>query len=1144
MVKIKEQDDIVALRKKNIIVSASAGSGKTTVMIRRIVDLVLNDNVKLDELLVLTYTRAAAGEMKQRLVAKMSENVEQNPELAEQIETINNADISTFDSFCQKLVKKYFYVLGLDPSFGIVSGSEESSLKQKAITKALEIYKQNNEKQYSCLLDFFASNRTEKNIKEIVLKIFSFATSILSYDEWKTKALKMFEGEPTLASKIIFDNVVQKLENVSKKFATVQKIASEYGYVDYVEYINKMQSKLLLVKNQDSFEKMLDEFENLDMGRICAENKQDVTNLRKKIQKIKDEFAKIKTSVEVYGGSACYLASAKQCKQTTISLFEICDLFMDIYTKTKQRRNVYDYNDIERLVIEILQKNQQIRQSIQAKYKYIFVDEFQDANAIQEKIINQIRQDDNVFFVGDLKQAIYGFRQSNSEIFEKTAKLFETQDQSQAFDLNCNFRSNPKVLEFINHIFCTLMTEQTAHLDYEGKAKLDGKAPYKDEPSPSVGVAILYSPEDEEQKQTPQIYSVKNCDLVLSEEKTAIFEARYIANKIAELKTDRIYDIKKQAYRDVEYGDITILLRKRGPYQALLIQELTRLGVPVVEDENKKIDETYDANVLTDLLYVCQNHKNDYRLASVMLSDLFCFDAQELSTIRQQFADKQYFYECVEQYSKQTDELAQKINNMFEVIFEFEQNCKYVGISVALEKIIIKTNYIFKIKHDKLNSAREQNTKNFIYSFAGTSFEFDIAEFLLFREKENREQKNLLPTKQKDVVGITTMHSSKGLEYPIVFIANLGDNFNRSPENAEIKLNREHGLGVKYFDKNSRNKYRSVFYNVVDDANKQDETSEKIRLLYVALTRAKNKLFLVGTKPNLNFEKIEDSFDVSQKGDYLSQIVGCFWESDIEKISDKKSDILYNNNSFIFETININNLKSNEQPTQKVLNANADKQEVECVAEYISKKYTHKQATLIAQKNTVSELSFDDNHASHNPEPQKLETKEHNPLVQKNQIGSLYHKILEECDFEKQNIAQTLENIKKQNLFDEQIFEQINTKLVQKNLELLREICHTKNVLKEQKFVMQLPYNEVEQNGETDQVLVQGVCDLVVINSDKSVTLVDYKYTSHSNEYLTNKYKKQLKLYKLALEKALQTKQVACKILNIKTCELIEVSDI
>ena len=234
MAKIKEQDDIVALRNYNIIVSASAGSGKTTVMIRRIVDLIINDGIKIDELLVLTYTRAAAGEMKQRLVAKMSECVEQKPELAEQIENINNADISTFDSFCQKMVKKYFYVLGLDPSFGIISGSEEASLKQKAIAKAIEEYKQTQPQKYACLLDFFATNRTEKNIKEIILKIFSFSTSILEYEEWKQKALAMFEGNPPLATKLVFENLTKRLESVSKKFSAVQIQAREYGYDDYV----------------------------------------------------------------------------------------------------------------------------------------------------------------------------------------------------------------------------------------------------------------------------------------------------------------------------------------------------------------------------------------------------------------------------------------------------------------------------------------------------------------------------------------------------------------------------------------------------------------------------------------------------------------------------------------------------------------------------------------------------------------------------------------------------------------------------------------------------------------------------------------------------------------------------------------------
>lgn len=1145
---IKEQEDVVNSRNKNIIVSASAGSGKTTVMIRRIVELIIKDDVNLDELLVLTYTKAAASEMKQKLITKMGEKVEEKPALREQIENISLADISTFDSFCQKLVKKYFFVLGIDPTFSIISGSEEKELQQKAVEIAVSKFKKQNTEEFANILDFYASNRTEKDIKNIVMKIFQFSLSILDYEEWKNSCIQFFEnGQHNKATQIVMFDLKNKLAFAKNRLDIYQQMANNYGLLKYVTYINKLQSKLFELSKIDNFGDFLVANSALSFDRIMAKDEKEIFFLQERIKIIKEYISEKLKSYALFGEKQDYITSLTQCKQTTLAFLKMCDLFVESYTLLKKRKNVYDYNDIERLVIKLLSENAEICQSIKNKYKYIFVDEFQDANKIQENIINLIKKEDNVFYVGDLKQAIYGFRQSNSEIFENIAKQFEFENQSEAHNLNCNFRSNPEVLTFVNNIFCTLMTENTAHLDYKEKSQLKGEAKFLPE-NCNVCLAIINQQKNESASQSklPQ-YSVKQDTNFFVSEKNSIYEARYVAQKIAELKLQQIYDINLQQYRNVEFSDITILLRKRGEYLNEFIEELARLDVPISVNTDTKTDETYDAEILTDLIYVAQNYQNDFALASVMMSDLFDFSAQEMSKIRQTNKQTNYFYECVDFYRNENDDLANKINAMFDNIQEFETNARFLGLSQALQKIVIKTNYMLKISKNMAGYNRPQNVKNFINSFVGTNFEFDLEDFISYSQNSLREQRNIIPPTNTNLVNITTMHSSKGLEYPIVFVVNLGDNFNKAPEKTDIKLSSDYGIGVKYFNKDARVKYNSVFYNAIDIINKQDDMSEKIRLLYVALTRAKNKLFLVGSGDITNFDTIESDNEVFEQTNYLSQIVGCLPKNEVENISSAKNFNMYNNQKFYCEILNKTDLLPFNQNSVEEVLYDESVEINNTLASYITKSYFNKEATKIAEKNSVSELAKDEYFSSINHLPENLSISEHNPIKNKDQIGSLYHRILEICDFSDasiKNIENCIKKIKSEHSFDDDIFYNIDKQLILKNIQLLSNIISKNKVLKEQKFVMQIPYCEVQNSNISDKVLVQGVCDLVVFGDNNEISLIDYKFSSLSDEGLICRYKKQLFLYKKALSFALKTNKIKCFILSIKKARLLEIKGI
>ncbi len=1146
--KIKEQDDIIQTDNQNLVVSASAGSGKTSVMIRKIVRLVLGKNVDVKELLVLTYTNSAAVEMKQKLINEMQEKAEQDKRLLSQIDDVPLADISTFDSFCQKIVKRYFYVLAIDPGFNIVQGTEQTELQNKALKNTINFFKKQKPDDYYILFNAYASNRTDKKIYSLILDLYNFCCSILDYEQFKNTSLSLFEGDVPKATQNLFDDLKNELIGIKDRYNQILKLSNNLGIKNYCEYCNKVLSTIDGALLQQSFEEFIDYISTANFAAQPRQNNLDDGHIKSKMAQAKEWQASFVKRIKEYGGSEVYKLSVDFCKKITNVIFDMHEIFCEEYKSLKKKQNLFDFNDIERLAIKLFENNE-ILSEIKSNYKYIFVDEFQDANLVQERIINLLKGEDNLFLVGDLKQAIYRFRQSDPKIFERITNDYEKQfaidQKSNSMYLNCNFRTTKGVLDFVNKIFSCVMTLGTANLNYGLKSNLVFEGDFQKENYPCVELNVLYSKE-EGKIQPDKPYSVVEHleDVNIEDSKS---EAYHIAERITKLLDEDIFDSKKGVYRKINYSDICVLFRTRASQQEF-VNVFGQYNIPVVENSNEDLEETYDIQVLINLIKVSQNIKNDYALASVMMSNLFCFDADEMLKIRNFSPEEKYFYNCLLLYS-QNDELKQKIDNMMQVIKEFKTKCDFEGIDNAICYVINLTDYEYKLNFSNNSYSRKKNIKDYINSFSDSSFNFNASSYLNFMENNTRQKNVTSGIDSYNAVTLTTMHASKGLEWPVVICVGLGKNFNREGiGGSSIVLNSEEGLGVKYYDDKSRNKYDSVFYDYITNKNNKEDFAERLRLLYVALTRPKNRLILIGTveKKEFGFCGYESDRQITKENNYLSLIVNSLGDDAINKINaGQEQFFIDDNNMFVCRVINKNNVDFASVQNSVAL-FNNDENKSENLAQYISKRYEFENVLPLAQKNSVSKImASDDTYASYNYSPKQLTTKEHLSDIDKNIVGSVYHKIFELVDFESEDvylqINKAIKEIKNKKLFEQNAIDLIDKNLVAKNIHALKQLTNGERVLKEHSFVMQIPYNEVEKNSNiTDNILVQGVCDLVIVR-DKEIVLVDYKFSSLSKELLINKYSKQLELYKKALEYGIGKSVNDCYILDIKSANLVSI---
>ena len=1117
---LKQQRDIINSKDKNLIVSASAGSGKTTVMIKRICKLIMRKKVTPKGLLVLTYTDSAASEMKQKLYNELRKNSDKIKNFNQIQSEMAVADISTIHSFCSRLIKKNFHVLGVSPDFKIIDETKSKKIKKQIINQCLSQYAQNNFQDYLLLMKNFSSNRQTDNIVNIILELNNYSHNYISRQQFLKTSTNLYKNKDH-ALIVLNQEILNRKNNIVKQINDLYIKAQELLLEKHTQYLNKIMSELDKInKNNDFFDNLNQIFE-LSLPRMPKEKNID-DNTECLFEQLKNnisEYVKFYKKKN-YGEKQFAFDNVEKDLKIVETLLSLEQNFFDSYNNFKNKKGLMDYSDLEEYAIKICEK-QEIQDQLKQQYKYVFIDEYQDANLVQETLLNYICDTNNKFMVGDVKQSIYRFRGSKPEIFQQTEKQYELdQDNSQAKRMSVNFRSDKEILNFINFVFEKIMTETTCSVDYKNKGKFE-KTQVKVKGNAKINILVC-NDKEKIQKQTLQgLYEIQpenqNAVNLNSTQKQAMIVAKQISNLLSQTVTEN------NITRNVKYSDITILVRSRGEKFIQFCDTLTQLGVPIYANTKEKIFETAESKRFINLLKTCISFKDDISLASTLLT-YFDFNENDIISIKLN-ADLPNFYENVLDYLNKDNKLAYKLKQSVEKIEDLRKQIVLIGAYRAVYDFLIRQNYFQKLEA-KQDNIRTEINKTLLDQLKKQEYDSNIAEFVDFAENGGELNMPNLILGDNDFVNITTIHSSKGLEYPFVFIVDSGRDFNKTMPQI-INYNENLGVGIKYTNTETLETYDDFVCDAIKLQNTKEEFAEKLRVLYVGLTRAKYKLYIVGATDISNLKCFIDEDQILQTKSFLNLILGCFDQKSLDEIKAKKQ-LEFKNNDFqvYFEIFDQLDFEYNLSKTNVF--GKGDKKLENLFKEILDKTYSN---TLIPVKNSVSSISnnYQDIFVKNTD---KISDLHMSSLVNLAEQGTNFHKVLELIDYKDWKDFDKVDKICKQ--YD------TDTNKAIKALKILNEVFQNSQVYKENKFIMKVQHNQVFESDIQEYILVQGIIDSYSIQDDIAV-LVDFKLTkTKSHEMLKQRYFKQLCLYEMALKKAYKVKTVKKYLLSLDDGQLIK----
>lgn len=1094
----KEQKQIFDSQGKNILVSASAGSGKTTVMIQKIINLVLkeNDRTPISNFLVVTFTKASASDMKAKLVEAFMEH--QDDEFClEQIDNIDTSDISNLHSFCSRLISTYFFEIGVDPAFQVLDGSVAGFLQDKAIDKLFEKKEKQGDVNYLKLFDIFQKKRNNKSLRKIIKRFNNFLNSSLNSEKWLKDTLESaynLDLSKNSCAKIINSYVPKKIKELCVIIEKFAELCQRKKLEDFYIYFNNVSSMLRSVNISNSYEVNA---KNIASIKIPTSPRLASTHeLKADVDEIKDL---IKTSLLNFQNNyICddvdYLKEGlEKTKDVILSLYSLVVEFNEIYDDMKREINGLDFNDLERKTLTLL-KNPEILQALKNRYRYIFVDEYQDINSVQEEIISLISGKNNRFMVGDIKQSIYRFRLCDPDIFLAKYEQYSVGgEDDELIKLNCNFRSDKKILKFVDMVFSGVMTEDFGGIDYQKDSQFKPGEGNYDEPD-SVNLMFI---DTTKEKQKPEklkgVYSVKNHEQVeLDEEERGVMEARIVANKIFEI-------IKQLPDKENCYKKFAVLVGSRNTMVEKFIETLRSFGIKVSSDEKYDlIEKVYIQEILNFVKLLC-NKNDDYLLFKVLKSRLFNFSDDELVKIILLEPQKRFF-ECVQCYEKCTGELQKKLENFNNKIELFSEFAKVLSVKKLCKKIVEDFS-LYQINDASLEFEKANNNIDLMIDALP---ETDAIDFVLNYSNFSLEVENECGG---NTVSVMTIHKSKGIEFEYVFLVNTTNEFNFESTYESVIFNKNLGVGVDFYDISKRTQMPTIASSGIKLLEKRKLVEEQQRVLYVALTRAKRKLFVLCSK---------DKDKITQKNKEHKRCFADWFERFIY------NELYGNHNEIInFELYNLEDLAEKNKIESKTLHFIKKEAEEPKWFEYKysdAKNYSLKTSiSKIIKSNTLEDVFVGTGSSA--------------------ERGTDYHAFLQKINFKEGNIEAQIDRIAGSGEFKENIDAELIKKIVK--MSIFDEISNANYILTEREFYSKLSTDKISQSNADSEVILQGIIDLLAVYDDHLLVL-DYKTGKLSNEKLEN-YKYQLNIYSEIAEKMYKkpaTKKVLCLIDENKIIEI------
>ncbi len=1207
----KEQEKVIDVRDRNVLVSAAAGSGKTAVLVERIMQMIMDKNnpIDIDKLLVVTFTKAAAGEMRERILKKFEkaldtisdDDKEMKVHLEKQCTYIHNAHISTIDGFCTDVIREYISLTDIDPGYRVADNSEIVLMKEDALSAVLDRWYEEMSPEFMNFVDTYSAKVGDDNIERLIERLHNYAQSYPNPRKWIIECGEEYDISNIEEWKD--SNVAEYIKDVIEESVLMLKPDIEYalelcteenclvGYrkalIDDLEFLSKLETddvcELLDIVREHSYARF---------GKTTNANeaiKSEVTKIRADYKKcfddIKDRYAKVPLNV--------IISNINACKESVEVLIKLALDFDEEFKRIKKEKNVLDFSDIEHYALNILTKeeNGQYYQTDAAKelskdFVEIMIDEYQDSNHVQEVLLRAVSKcnegKNNIFMVGDVKQSIYKFRQARPELFLEKYYSYPDDYSSDEIKivLSKNFRSRKEVIDSANLVFSQIMSKELGGVIYDEQSKLNIGAKYDNEDQDQKTELILI---DDSKKKIGQYGEISllqtNNGVELSELEKLEAEAVIVANRINKLINESfmVKDKATEKMRPIQYKDIVILFRSKAGTMDKYMEVLTSKGIPASSVLKESALDTFEINVILNFLRVIDNPRQDIPFVS-MLKHIFGYNENHLADIRKN--DKYIgFYESFVAYE---GELKEKNENVLKILEKYRHYATYMPIHRLIKKVIDETRFIDFVSSMQNGEQRLYNIDVFIEKaegFAKGTYT-GLFNFIRYIEKlktyqaDSNDDVNF--SEDENTVKLMTIHKSKGLEFPVVFVAAMGKGFNTNDSKAKVVMHNSLGIGIDRVDLNKRIKYKTVVKEMILSHIKDENLAEEIRILYVALTRAKEKLILVGTgnisdrltnlmslikKRELSYPK-EAMLYASSLLDLI--IMSLVRHKSLDKIRNRMfidsvaPDNVHNLPGEMNVTLldieqivygevkeNVTNIKKKEALLNWDVNKVYSNDIRAIINERFSYVYEYENDTKIKAKHSVSDIKhakmeideFAENkmHTSQDEEeyvPNFMrDDNAMNEVANEGALrGSAVHRFFELFDYELEtyelsDIEAMMECISNRQLMSSQELKLVIPKIFVKFMKTelgkrMKDAYNQKLLFRERPFVMGMRAKDVDENYDSDElVVVQGIIDAFFYENDE-IVIVDYKTDDvKTKEELVGRYKAQLDCYADAIRK-------------------------
>lgn len=1180
-----EQKKVIDLRDRDILVSAAAGSGKTAVLVERIVNRICVDNppVDIDRMLVVTFTKAAAAEMRERVSRAIDSLKEQKPDdenLQRQSTLVHNALITTIDSFCLFVVQNNFAQLNLDPDFRIGDQAELKLMLKDALAQVFEDnYAREDNEEFINLIDTYSKGRNDSAVRQMVEDIYYKAGSSSWPRKWMNSLLRLYDiksakqledseiiKEIVDYSRVLLEEAVQELTmakdlasatpglekyalTLSEDIALFDGMADVTGYVGMQEFLNKISfGRIAVIRKFDGDEKKKERVKSM----------RDAT--KKKVDGIKQKY---------FGMSIELMYEQLERQRPFVKeLIRLSLEFYDAMEAVKTRKRVFDFSDIEHFALRILVDEQTLEPTETARefskhFEEIMIDEYQDSNQVQEDILTAISREHqgvgNMFMVGDVKQSIYRFRMARPELFMEKYNTYTSDDSAhQRIDLHKNFRSRNEVLDFTNDIFYKIMAADLGNVQYDDDAALYPGASYPKETMRPELLLVDYKDEDLSE---------------IIEDKVQI-EALLIANRIRSLmENGMVTDKKTGQLRAVQYRDIVILSRSVATWGNTVAAVLKDCDIPAHVESNTGYFSSYEIQVILSMLRILDNPLQDIPMAAVLASPIVGMDDEELAQIRSAFKGVSFAQAALSAMAGEDGYEDEKLK-AFALVFERLRGAVAdTPIHELLYRMLDETGFYRYASAMPAGKRRRQNIDMLIEMAAAyekTSYKglFHFVRYIDIQQKYEIDYGEAdTAGENDDVVRIMTIHKSKGLEFPVVFVSGLGKGFNTQDTKSDLVIHEKLGLGLVEKTKSPRTKRPSLIRNEIESRIKRENLGEELRVLYVALTRAKEKIILTGGLSNAqkSFEKYRGNVNANQPISFgQREGAGCYLDWVIPAMlsyPDKYTVSTVDATEFAARTAM--DMAANDISKAQLIGhiSAADETKAKELAEEFDFEYAYASDITKKSKYSVSELKHDsmvekyDSTEREAERPKFLleeketyvpdfarddeaggasnESKEPKNAAGVNQgalRGTAVHRVMECLDFKslcdidtKDHVAvsafvkKSMDEMLKKGLITDDMYRLTRPKLIEQFISSdvaarMAQADKRGDLYKEKPFVM-----------DYEGVLVQGIIDVFWLENDK-IVLLDYK-TDRVNaaKELIDRYSTQLKLYADALGRIFST---------------------